>query len=357
MATEAADPVAIVALGMVTPLGHGAEASCAAIRAGLTRFAELPEAQIDGASVIGATVQGITDGLLGLDRFARLAGGAVQDLIEAAALGDRGLAAAGLYLVLPPGDRPGVDGRLAGMLPARIGEQCHLDGLAGRTRVFPSGHAGAVAALAEAMKDLQSRRVGRAIVGGVDSLVEPGALAHYHALGRLKREDRPVGLMPGEAAAFFLVEPLVAAQARGAAILAVAEAPATAIELCTIDGEGVCDASGLTAAARRTLGALADGGAGTDLIIGDLNGEAYRSEEYAYLVTRALHEAVRGPLRLWHPADAIGDTGAAAAAVSICTGARALRRGYARTDAALVLASSEGGLRGTVFLRRLQGKG
>src|SRR5690242_11525067 len=104
-----ADELAIVALGMVTPLGHGAEASCAAIRAGLTRFAELPGVEIDGAPAVGAAVAGVTDGLSGVDRFARLAGGALQDLLENAALGDRGLASAGLYLALPPDHRSALD--------------------------------------------------------------------------------------------------------------------------------------------------------------------------------------------------------------------------------------------------------
>ncbi len=160
--------------------------------------------------------------------------------------------------------------------------------------------------------------------------------------------------MPGEAAAFFLLELLAAAAARGAPVLATVEAPATAVEPITIDAGpegGVCDASGLTDAARRTLAALADGGTSTGLLIGDLNGEPYRSEELGYLMARAFG-GVQTPLRLWHAADAIGDTGAAAAAVSIAVGARALQRGYARTDGALVFASSEAGLRGTVFLRR-----
>jgi 3-oxoacyl-[acyl-carrier-protein] synthase-1 len=160
--------------------------------------------------------------------------------------------------------------------------------------------------------------------------------------------------MPGEAAAFFVVETLASAEARGAAIPATIEAAATAIEPVTVDADdvgGVCDASGLTSAARRVLAALPDGGERIGLVAGDLNGEPYRSEEYAYLVARAL-AGVKTPFRLWHPADAIGDTGAASAALSIAVAARALHRGYARTDDALVFASSDGGLRGTVVLRR-----
>jgi 3-oxoacyl-[acyl-carrier-protein] synthase-1 len=356
MANAARDAGAVVALGMVTPLGHGAEASCAAIRAGLTRFAELPGIELEGMPVVGAAVRGVTDGLVGLDRFTRLAAGAVRDLSDNAELSERDAASSGFYLALPAEGRPGLDARIAAELARRIGQECEIGDLPGRTRVFSSGHAGVIAALAEALADLRSRRVARAVVGGVDSLVERDAIAHYHARGRLKHGDRPVGLMPGEAAAFFLVEPLTAAEARSAPILATVEAPSTGIEPVTIDAEGVCDAGGLTEAARRTLAALADGGTNLGLVLGDLNGEPYRSEEYAYLLARALAR-VETPFRLWHPADAIGDTGAASAAVSIAVAARALRRGYARTDGALVFASSERGLRGTVFLRSHPAKG
>ncbi len=341
----ALDPAAIVALGMVTPLGHGADASAAALRAGLTRFAELPEIEIEGAPIVGAPIRSLTDGLVGLERFASLAAAALRDLLDRASLDERALASTRLYLALPND----------GLAPvaARIADQCGVSALAKRSQVFPAGHAGAIAALAQAMKDLA--RGGRAIVGGVDSLLDPATVTAYHQRGRLKHGDRPTGLMPGEAAAFFLIEPLP--QAKAPSILATIEAPATATERVTIDGEGVCDASGLTEACRRTLGALSDGGKSLGLLVADLNGEAYRSEEYAYLIARALCDVVETPYRLWHPADSIGDTGAASAAISICAAARALQRGYARTSDVLVLASSEGGLRGTAILRKHQGKG
>ena len=347
-----ADRAAVLGLGMVTPLGHGAEASAAAIRAGLARFAELPwSAAVYGSPVVGAVVVGVTDGLLGADRMARLAAGAVADLAENAALSARDLAGAGFYVALPSPDRPGVDPSVASSIGRRIGEACSIGGVEARTRVFPAGHAATHAALVEALVDLRSRRVPRAIVGGVDTLVEPDTVAHYHAIGRLKSGDRPVGVMPGEAAAFFALELLGPAEARGATILAVLEAPATAVEPITIDGSGVCDGSGLAAAVARTLAALSDGGARTGLLAGDLNGEPYRSEEFAYMVARALG-GVETPCRLWHAADCIGDTGAASGAVAIALAARGLARGYARTADALVFASSEGGLRGSVFLRR-----
>src|SRR6185295_18163991 len=136
MATEAIEPAAVVALGMVTPLGHGADASCAAIRAGLTRFTELPGIEVEGKPVVGAFVRGVTDGHLGLGRFARLAGGAMKDLIGNAGGGLTPVP--GLYLALPQEDRPALDGRIAKDLPARIGEWSELGGLAARARVFPS---------------------------------------------------------------------------------------------------------------------------------------------------------------------------------------------------------------------------
>jgi 3-oxoacyl-[acyl-carrier-protein] synthase-1 len=159
-----------------------------------------------------------------------------------------------------------------------------------------------------------------------------------------------VGFLPGEGAAFLLIEPPLEARARGARVLCSIEAPATAIEPVTAREGAPCDGTGLGAAIEATLSALGDRGAETGLLLTDLNGEPYRAEELGYAVVRALRH-VKAPFRVWHAADCIGDTGAASSAIAACTGARALCRGYARTGHALVCASSDSGLRGSVYLR------
>jgi 3-oxoacyl-[acyl-carrier-protein] synthase-1 len=83
-----------------------------------------------------------------------------------------------------------------------------------------------------------------------------------------------------------------------------------------------------------------------------LNGESYRAKEFGNTAVRALAKAL-GDWTLWHPADCIGDTGAAAFTVSTCVAVRALAKGYAKSSRALVLGSSDDGLRGAVSLSRV----
>src|SRR5688572_28971340 len=74
------------AFGMVTALGHDAATSCAAIRAGISRAAPLPDAQVlDPDShtmvpLIGHAVWGLTEGKAAIPRWLAMATSAFTDL-------------------------------------------------------------------------------------------------------------------------------------------------------------------------------------------------------------------------------------------------------------------------------------
>jgi 3-oxoacyl-[acyl-carrier-protein] synthase I len=349
-------PAAITAIGMITPAGHGAEASCAALRAGLTRFSELPSVTLpddDGepAKVIGAAVTGITCGTRGLGRFTRLAADGLRDLAHAARASgaSAALAGASLYLALPEPDRAPDGDRIARELGARVERFTGFRGLAGRSRVFPRGGAGFVEALAAALADLARGEVALAAVGGVDSLVEPEVVRRLNAEQRLKGPGCRVGLIPGEGAGFVMLEPRARVEARGARPLAMVEAAATAVEPTTLASGAPCDGAGLFAAMQPALARAAASGEAAILLLTDLDGEPYRSEELGYALTRARQVSSRR-FRITHIADTIGEAGAASPAISLVAGARALAHGYAREREAILLASSLGGLRGAAYL-------
>ncbi|MEO7328882.1 MAG: hypothetical protein ABI193_09910, partial [Minicystis sp.] len=190
----------------------------------------------------------------------------------------------------------------------------------------------------------------RVIVGGVDSLVDPDAVRFFHERGRLAVPPRRVGFLPGEGAAMLLLEAPERAIARGATILALLEAPASAHEAITVDTDTPCDGVGLSAAIGETLAGLADGGGTLGLCWADLNGEPFRAEELGHALVRSLRHVPR-PLGLRHLADCIGDTGSASMALAVGAAANALHLGHARTRSILCTASSDGGLRGTAHLR------
>lgn len=346
----------ITGIGMTTPVGLTAAQSCAAVRAGISAIGELDHlvenAEFDEMPLTGGAVRGVTEGYLGLGRWTRLATAALNDLVAGAGLSEPELAAAGLYLALPPPTRGGVDTRIAELLGLRIAQWLRAAGIEARTQVFAEGHAAAARAFQQGLADLKRGAVERAIVCGVDSLIEPATLRFFLEKRRLKTGDRIDGFVPGEAAACLLLERAEPAVARGARTLAIVEAAGTAAEPVTVWADEPSAATGLSDAAQAALEQLADRGRDTRLVICDMNGETYRSREFGNTAARVL-SIIPIAWNVWHPADSIGDTGAAAFAVSACLGAQALAKGYAKSNRVLVLGSSDDGLRGAVSLRRV----
>jgi 3-oxoacyl-[acyl-carrier-protein] synthase-1 len=346
---------------MVTSVGFGAYPACAAIRAGIVRMRELDKSQGSAGRpdwkppLIGSPLKGLTDGYFGLGRWTRMTVDGLRDLMVNARLGGQELEQVGIFLGLPLVGR-GSSPERRQHLAARIAQWLQLPGLQSRIRFYPEGHASVLKALQEVVTQMQQGRLTQAVIGGVDSLVEPERLTQLLSEGRLKTDENAVGLIPGEASAFFLVESPLQTRRRKAEVLAWLEAPGVAHEPVSPASGQPCNGLGLGQAISTTLAGLTDRGAHTGLILCDLNGELYRAEEFSKMVPRALHH-LQQPWRLWHPADCIGDTGAASSAISVCVGARALARGYAGTDNVLVCASSDEGLRGSVYLRSArQGK-
>src|SRR6267143_2138395 len=91
-------------------------------------------------------------------------------------------------------------GETASMAGVRIAQWMRLPGIEARTRVYADGHAAGAGACREALADLKRGAVERAVVCGVDSLIEPETLRFFLAKRRLKTGDQPDGFAPGEAA-------------------------------------------------------------------------------------------------------------------------------------------------------------
>lgn len=87
----------------------------------------------------------------------------------------------------------------------RMFEQARLPGLAKSMLVFED-HSGFAKVLELAAVLLGTGRVKRCIVGGIDAWCDPDAVSVLQALGVLKTPENATGFMPGEAAAFLVVE-------------------------------------------------------------------------------------------------------------------------------------------------------
>lgn len=365
-----AAPLAITGLGCVTPVGLSVEATCTALRAGITRMlefegwdddGELPDPPFPAGRVPLERFDPAPDEAwpgherwnLRLPRPRLLVAPDARRLVELAVpaaeeawawCGRAGRAESGVgcYLGLAEED----DGApVAEALAAALGVRFAV------TREDRLGRAAGLAALHRAARHLREGRVAVALVGAVDSRLRRTAIEAMAEAGTLRSDENPVGVIPGEAAAFLVLEPPGAGRRTRQRLAgsAVAEEPTAGT------GEP-CRGDGLSRAIRR---ALAEAGTPEHrpLVVNDLNGERYRTLEWGLANVRALGSLAPPPgappdVDMWHPADCIGDSGAASGGVDAIWALHALRAGYAHAERALVWGASDGPLRAAAMLAR-----
>jgi 3-oxoacyl-[acyl-carrier-protein] synthase-1 len=176
-------------------------------------------------------------------------------------------------------------------------------------------------------------------------------LQRLDSAGRLKAGQRRDGYLPGEAAAFLVIEEADRARRRGVRSIARVLATATAKEP-TAGTDRPCQGEGLSAAIREVLERT--GTVRSPLVVCDLNGERYRTLEWGIVHSRLAH-LTGGFADTWHPADCIGDSGAASGAVDAAWAITALGKGYGPSAQALLWGASDGELRGAAMIARADG--
>lgn len=337
----------ITGIGMVTSVGNDAAGSCAAIRAGITRPGPLPVSTIDRDGVAcepvpGHPVRPLAGGFEGVAAHALLARGALRDLARGAgleALGEAEWQRTALFLCVSPSraeEPERLDAELRGLLGPVLALVSGLPIALDRTAVVAAGHAGVLLAARQAMASFQARQADRAIVVGVDSLVGEDEVAWLAAQGRLKTPEQPVGLMPGQAAGAFLLEPAERGRQGPAPLAFLADVLAEPVAPVR---EGELESDGKAIA--RAVAYLRAAVPGPVELYADQNGEAWRAREWGTALTHLARRGMAADLMVTLPALSLGDTGAASAAVAVCLAVRAFQRGRARAGQALVLARSE----------------
>jgi len=365
---SAGPDIVVTGVGAMTPVGLSAPASCAALRAGIARLGEIETHYVDGelfdlAPVVGGRVptEWFSGGPVewewpGHERFdvapppspEKLVVDGPERLVEIAvpaareALKSAGFAPpsgeAGLFIGLDEGEDPEP---LERALRPVVGTACRV------FEMHTAGRAAGLLALDDALEALAEDRVDSAIVGGVDSWIRAPVLRRLDAAGILRSAGNPQGLIPGEAAAFVVLERGDQAKGRGVKVLARCLAAATADE-ATAGTDDPNQGVGLTTALREAAGA-AGGFEVPPLVVCDLNGDRYRASEWSMAAIRTLG-TLHGDMSLWHPADCIGDPGAASGIVNIVWAVAAFGKRYAPAERALIWGASEGPARGAAVL-------
>lgn len=349
--------VAITGIGLRTAVGDCAAQSYTSVRAGINRFQTWPVAGGGGDAEDGAaTVSSIVGEPAGdwAERARLLAIDTVQEALFDAALytpadlqSSYGRNAIAALVALPSADRAGVGAASLSAFEEGARTHCIVELQAEDVGFLPHDHAAGVMALARAGEKLRSGEVDVAVVVGVDCLLVGSTLQGYLAAGKLKTDTQPSGLIAGEGAAVLVLEREAAARKRGAAIYGLVDGTATAREEIPFDGPDPTRAEGLGEAMHAVL-ADRDPAAFGDVLT-DLNGERGRFQEWGLIEVRCLHVLQDG-WRRHHPADCVGDLGAATGVFLLAVGAGLLRWGHALRGGVLVSTASPHGERACAAL-------
>lgn len=352
--SQPGNAIVITGIGMRTAVGNSSAQTCTSVRAGLNRFAVWPffatASDDEGESgVVGAAVTPSLGDEPWTAKAIELLMEPVHEALWQAGLSEldslerRGLAPS-VYLATPalPADPTAAESvrkEYQSFLEETHGylsEAVHSRTLLG----FPAAHAGGFAALAHAAADLRSGQAAIALVCGVDSLLDSGLLDTLFQNGSLKTEKMSAGLIPGEAAACLVLEPLAHAEARGVRPLARLGAIGLDRDPSPLGADAAVTGDALTRAFREAVDG-SGGGAGFGEVVVDLTGERSRFLEWATVETRCLHGFPRG-WKLSHPADCWGDVGAAFGPLAAGLVARSFQRGQNQAGVAVCCSAPSG---------------
>ena len=343
--------IAIVGLGAVTSIGRCALASAAAVRAGITGFAK----HAYMVDVVGLPMQVAPMAWLdeACDVAERIGHALISSLHEALApllpLQPQPLVT---LLVNLPSARPGLpadlDKRIDKMLRSEFGKRF------GGISYAALGHAGGLLALQSAQRRLAAEPLCLCVVAGADSYLEPDVLEWLEQTGQLHgagERNNAWGFVPGEGAGALLLGAPELVRRLGLARRGTIGGVGVGRESELIGTGTVCLGLGLTVAVRAALAGLPAEVRLTDVYC-DMNGEPYRADEFAFLVTRTRERFVSAS-DFVAPADCWGDMGAASAPLLIMLACIAAEKGYAKGDSTLVWASSVGGERGAALIETM----
>jgi 3-oxoacyl-[acyl-carrier-protein] synthase-1 len=349
----------LTGVAALSPVGDDAASTFAALRASIAGLAEHPFHELtppdpdwDEPEILRAgLVPSVDPEVEGPARLAALARGALQALARDASLTRDELAGSALFAALPENGPDVAPWDLGGRF---VDDLLASSGLARfvAVGVDQTGHTGALVALFGAMRCLAERRAPRCVVLAVDSYIDEQRLADWDGRRRRLRSSRSRdGFLPGECAVALLIEPAADPARRipppsrpAHAWIAV---PAFGQEPHPIEGDRAPVGIGVTDAVRR---ALAGGGASPRVVYSDQNGESHRAFEWGLARTRVSPLLDDAPLH--HPADCIGDVGAASGALLVGLAAHALARAAdgGASGPALVLTSATSGHRAAVVV-------
>ncbi|MGI9289414.1 MAG: hypothetical protein ACR2P1_28855 [Pseudomonadales bacterium] len=344
------DPICIVGNGATTAVGLNAAATAAAVRAGIDGFEEHPYLiNQEGDPYVLAMVPSIDASLTGVDRYIAMSAPAIDEALEPLQ-GIRQQCEL-IAVVALPEKRPGLPDNLDKEIDRYILAQSTEHIVFRSTRTAFRGHALGLMALETAGKLLAAKECEFCLVGGIDSYIDPDTLDWVEENEQFHFPSNAWGFIPGEAASFCLLCSTVTAHKYKLPVRVQLVTVSSAQEKNRIKTETICVGEGLTHAVRGAVAGLPEESK-IDYTICDQNGEAYRADEYGFMLCR-LAENFSDPSDYLAPADCWGDVGAASGSLYLSLLVVAAEKGYEKGPYSLLWASSEGGERSAALIQTL----
>jgi 3-oxoacyl-[acyl-carrier-protein] synthase-1 len=333
-------PVAITATGLVTSVGLTASGSCAAMRAGLANPIETRFLDARGEWVMGHSVP-LAEPWCDIRKHVKMAAMAIEEALEGICTDE--WSDIPVVLCLAEADRPGrlegLDQRLLDQLHIELGERFSRSSI-----IVAHGRVSVAVALHEARKLLYEKHSLRVLIAAVDTLLLSPTVSVYDGDDRLLTKRNSNGFMPGEGAGAVLVTK----PSGGAELLCTGLG--FGIEHAVVTSDDPLRADGLTEAITRALAEASCQMHDLDFRIADISGEQYYFKEATLALARTLRRT-KEEFDLWHPADSIGETGAAAGVAVIAAARAACLKAYAPGNRLLIHLANDNGLRAAAVLR------
>jgi 3-oxoacyl-[acyl-carrier-protein] synthase-1 len=333
--------LSIYSFGMVTGVGLDAPASCAAVRAAIDNFQETRFMDKGGDLIIGSEVP-LEKSWRGRTKLLELVKPAITECLKT--IHNSYHDQIPLLLCLAEKNRPG---RLEGLdetflsdVQSSLGIRFHE-----KSMVFEMGRIGGVKAVTFARKLLYENRLPYCLIAGVDSLLVGSTLEAYDQKNRLITGENSDGFLPGEAGAAILVESLKRSNKPQMVIMGVGFGK----EEATIESEEPFRAEGIVTAIKNALNESDLPMHAMDLRITDVSGEQYYFKEASLALTRLLRER-KQEFDIWHPADCIGEVGAAIAPSAAIISVTAAQKKYAPGNRILCHFGNDSGDRAAMVL-------
>ena len=340
------DAVYVVGVGAQTPVGRKALIAAAAVRCGISAYAEHPF-MIDrfGEPMIVARADWLDETLPATDRITQLGMDAAAEAVSVLE-GIPSSVSLQVFLALSTDNLP--EERNRNEVAQRFVASLNEKGVETQHKIIADGNAAGAEALSLAYQLIQHNPDAICLVGGMDSHLEPERLETIDYSNRLHSVNNTWGFTPGEAAGFNLLASGRVAHRLRLDPLAEVRAVTTASEEKLSGTKTVCIGEGLSSAFRGTL-------AKDELVSHsycDLTGETYRANEFGFAICRT-SQFFQNAGSFTAPAECWGDVGAASAPLQVALATSAWARGYAKGPVSLCWTSSaHGPRRGAIRLKQ-----